>query len=151
MPPWLAGFNVHIVPGAEPLNAAGYTSTDPTTALLEDLSGTARACRRSGATTCIRSAFPLPAGFTDSGANSSKGKQYHSEFNDDRMASDAYTMVDANLLYTSPSQRMTLNLWSKNLTDELVWAGSYAVASTRTIGGTLMPPRTYGVTLGVRF
>ena len=44
-----------------------------------------------------------------------------------------------------------VNLWAKNLTDELVWAGSYAVASTRTIGGTLMPPRTYGVTLGVRF
>jgi hypothetical protein len=25
------------------------------------------------------------------------------------------------------------------------------VASTRTIGGTLLPPRSYGVTMGVRF
>jgi iron complex outermembrane receptor protein len=39
----------------------------------------------------------------------------------------------------------------RNLTNELVWAGSYAVATSRTIGGTLMPPRTYGVTLGYEF
>ena len=137
-----------------PLNAAGYTSTDPTTALLEDLSGNrTRMSPEWSYNVHPVYAFPFASGASLTlGANLvHKGKQYHSEFNDDRMASDAYTMVDANLLYTSPSQRVTLNLWSKNLTDELVWAGSYAVASTRTIGGTLMPPRTYGVTLGVRF
>ena len=80
-----------------------------------------------------------------------KSKQYHSEFNDDRMSSGDYTIVDANLLYTSPGERYTVNLWGKNLTDEFVWAGSYAVASTRTIGGTLLPPRTYGLTMSVRF
>jgi iron complex outermembrane receptor protein len=80
-----------------------------------------------------------------------KSKQYHTEFNDERLASDAYTMMDANILYTSPSKRFTVNLWSKNLTDEFVWAGSYAVASTRTIGGTLLPPLSYGVTVGLKF
>jgi iron complex outermembrane receptor protein len=67
------------------------------------------------------------------------------------MASDAYTLVDANILYTAPGERYTVNLWAKNVTDEFVWAGSYAVASTRTIGGTILPPRTYGVTAGVKF
>jgi iron complex outermembrane receptor protein len=80
-----------------------------------------------------------------------KGKQFHSEFNDDRLASDAYTLVDANILFTSEGGKYTLNLWGKNLTDEFVWAGSYVVASTRTIGGTVLPPRSYGITAGVKF
>ena len=80
-----------------------------------------------------------------------KSKQYHTEFNDDRLAQDAYTMIDANILYSSPGNRYTVNGWVKNLTNKLVWAGSYAVATSRTIGGTLMPPRTYGVTFGVNF
>jgi iron complex outermembrane receptor protein len=80
-----------------------------------------------------------------------KSKQYHAEFNDERMSSGDYTIFDANLLYTSPGEQYTVNLWGKNLTDEFVWAGSYAVASTRTIGGTLLPPRTYGLTVSVNF
>jgi iron complex outermembrane receptor protein len=79
-----------------------------------------------------------------------KSKQYHTEFNDDRLGQDAYTMIDANILYASP-RGYTVNAWAKNLTDKKVWAGSYAVATSRTIGGTLMPPRTYGVTLGFNF
>ena len=77
-----------------------------------------------------------------------KSKQYHTEFNDDRLAQGAYTLIDANILYAWPGERYTINLWAKNLTNKLVWAGSYAVATSRTIGGTLMPPRTYGVTVG---
>ena len=80
-----------------------------------------------------------------------RSKQYHTEFNDERLSSDAYTMVDANILYSSPENRYTVNLWVKNLTDKLVWAGSYAIATSRTIGGTLMPPRTYGVTAAFNF
>lgn len=80
-----------------------------------------------------------------------RSKQYHTEFNDDRLAQDGYTMIDANILYSSPDDRYTVNLWVKNLTDKLVWAGSYAIATSRTIGGTLMPPRTFGVTAGYNF
>lgn len=80
-----------------------------------------------------------------------RSKQYHTEFNDDRMAADAYVMVDANVKYRHSDDRTSVNLWVRNLTNELVWAGSYAVATSRTIGGTLMPPRTYGVTLGYEF
>ena len=80
-----------------------------------------------------------------------RSKQYHTEFNDDRMAADGYVMVDANVKYRHSDDRTSINLWVRNLTNELVWAGSYAVATSRTIGGTLMPPRTYGVTLGYEF
>ncbi|MCY1671093.1 TonB-dependent receptor [Novosphingobium sp. SL115] len=80
-----------------------------------------------------------------------RSKQYHTEFNDDRMAADAYAMVDANVKYRHSDDKTSVNLWVRNLTDKLVWAGSYAVATSRTIGGTLMPPRTYGVTVGYEF
>lgn len=80
-----------------------------------------------------------------------RSKQYHTEFNDDRMAAAAYAMVDANVKYRHSDDKTSVNLWVRNLTDKLVWAGSYAVATSRTIGGTLMPPRTYGVTVGYEF
>ena len=80
-----------------------------------------------------------------------KSKQYHTEFNDERLSQDGYVMVDANIMYRSPNRDYSVNIWGKNLTDKLVWAGSYAVATSRTIGGTLMAPRTYGVTFGYKF
>lgn len=137
-----------------PLNPAGYTSTSPANAILEDLSGN-RTRMSPEWSASIHPSYDLDldnGGTLTLSANAMyKGKQYHTEFNDDRLASDAYTVVDANILYAAPDERYTLNLWAKNLTDEFVWAGSYAVATTRTIGGTLLPPRTYGVTAGMKF
>ncbi|HEX5536176.1 MAG TPA: hypothetical protein VFX27_03205, partial [Sphingobium sp.] len=80
-----------------------------------------------------------------------RSKQYHTEFNDDRLAQDGYVMIDANVKWRDASDKFSVNLWVKNLMDKLVWAGSYAIATSRTIGGTLMPPRTYGVTVGYNF
>jgi len=80
-----------------------------------------------------------------------RSKQYHTEFNDDRLSQDGYIILDANILYKSPDRDFSVNLWVKNLTDELVWAGSFSVSTSRAIGGTLMPPRTYGVTVGYNF
>ncbi len=80
-----------------------------------------------------------------------RSKQYHTEFNDDRLAQKGYVMIDANVKWRDASNNLSVNLWVKNLTDELVWSGSYAVATSRTIGGTLMAPRTYGVTVGYNF
>jgi len=80
-----------------------------------------------------------------------KSKQYHTEFNDDRLSQDGYIMLDANILYEAPDGHLTANLWVKNLTDELVYAGSFSVSTSRTIGGTLMPPRTFGITVGYAF
>ncbi|MFN3425280.1 MAG: TonB-dependent receptor [Novosphingobium meiothermophilum] len=80
-----------------------------------------------------------------------RSKQYHTEFNDDRMAQDDYIQLDANIMYRDPSRKFSANLWVRNLTNELVYAGSFAVSTSRAIGGTLMPPRTYGITLGYDF
>ena len=136
-----------------PLNAAGYSSA-PGSAPLEDLSGN-RTRMSPELSVTVHPSYDLAlnngAALTLAANAIYKSKQYHTEFNDERLASDGYTMVDANILYTAPSGRFTVNLWSKNLTDEFVWAGSYAVATTRTIGGTVLPPRTYGVTVGLKF
>jgi iron complex outermembrane receptor protein len=80
-----------------------------------------------------------------------RSKQYHTEFNDDRLSQDGYIQLDANILYESPNRDYSVNLWVKNITDELVYAGSFSVSTSRAIGGTLMPPRSYGVTLGYAF
>jgi iron complex outermembrane receptor protein len=80
-----------------------------------------------------------------------KSKQYHTEFNDDRLSQDGYVMLDANVRYESPDGRFSANAWVQNLTDELVYAGSFSVSTSRAIGGTLMPPRTFGLTLGYDF
>jgi iron complex outermembrane receptor protein len=80
-----------------------------------------------------------------------KSKQYHTEFNDDRLSQDDYIMLDANIRYESPDGRFSANAWVQNLTDELVYAGSFSVSTSRAIGGTLLPPRTFGLTLGYEF
>ena len=80
-----------------------------------------------------------------------RSKQFHTEFNDDRMAQDGYIQLDANMMYRDPGNRFSANFWVRNVTNELVYAGSFAVSTSRAIGGTLMPPRTYGVTVGYDF
>lgn len=80
-----------------------------------------------------------------------KGDQYFTEFNDDRMSSDAYGIFDANIKFTFPNDQLTINLWGKNLTDEFVQSGAFAISTSRAITATYLPPRTYGVTVGYDF
>ncbi|MDP3549482.1 MAG: TonB-dependent receptor [Novosphingobium sp.] len=80
-----------------------------------------------------------------------RSKQFHTEFNDDRMAQDGYIQLDANIRYKHSDGHFSANAWVRNITNELVYAGSFAVSTSRAIGGTLMPPRTYGITLGYDF
>lgn len=80
-----------------------------------------------------------------------RSKQFHTEFNDDRLAQDGYIQLDANIMYRASDGHFSANAWMRNITNELVYAGSFSVSTSRAIGGTLMPPRTYGVTLGYEF
>jgi iron complex outermembrane receptor protein len=80
-----------------------------------------------------------------------RSKQYHTEFNDPRLSQPAYALWDANILYKAPGGHLRINAWVKNIIDETVYAGSFSVSTSRAIGGTLMPPRTYGVTAGYSF
>ena len=97
--------------------------------------------------------WPLTSGATLAltGSAASRDKQYYTEFNDDITSQDAFTLFDANLLYTAPGGKFTMNLWGKNLSDEMVVAGVYVISTSRTITGTYLPPRTYGVTAGYKF
>jgi len=80
-----------------------------------------------------------------------KSEQFFSEFNDPVEGTGAYTLLDARISYVAANERWTASLWGKNLTDELVESGSFAVSLSRTIGRTYLPPRTYGVTFDYQF
>jgi len=91
-------------------------------------------------------------GFIDySAAYAYKSEQFFTEFNDDRFRAGGYGILDANVKYTFPDNNLSFNLWAKNLTDEFVQSGGFAVATSRTIVGTYLPPRQYGATLGYKF
>ena len=139
---------------SDPLDPRLFAPGANASALLQDLSGNAtRMSPRWSLNLNPKYEIELGNGGTiELGSNFAyRSKQYHTEFNDERMAQEGYIQVDANILYTAPGGDFTTNLWVKNLTDELVYAGSFSVSTSRTIGGTLMPPRTYGVTLGYNF
>lgn len=97
--------------------------------------------------------YPLANGgqLSLGGDISYKGKQYFSETNDNAESAKAYTLFDATLTYTAPGEKWHVTAWGKNLSNELVAAGSFAVSLSRTVGTTFLPPRTYGVTLGYNF
>ena len=82
-----------------------------------------------------------------------QSKVYFTEFNN----SDAYqggrAIYDASLRYTHPNGHWTLDLWGKNLTDRFVVANNIVAAATFGFVrvGSLLPPRTFGATLGYKF
>jgi iron complex outermembrane recepter protein len=82
---------------------------------------------------------------------SHKGEQFFSEFNSDVERGRPYTMLDARATYRPPDAHWSASLWGKNLTNELIEAGSFAVSLSRTIGRTYLPPRTYGATFEYTF
>jgi iron complex outermembrane receptor protein len=82
---------------------------------------------------------------------SHKDRVYFSEYQRNLESSDPYTMVDAALLYTGSDDKVTVQLWGKNLTDEDQPSSTFALATGRLIGVTYLAPRTYGVTVGYRF
>jgi iron complex outermembrane receptor protein len=79
-----------------------------------------------------------------------KSKQYHTEFNDDGWRRTATSCSTRTSCTRTPDGHVQSQCLVKNLTDELVYAGSFSVSTSRAIGGTLMPPRTFGVTAGIR-
>lgn len=97
--------------------------------------------------------WPLNSGasLALTGVVSSRDKQYYTEFNDEVTGQDGFTLYDANLLYTGAGGKFTLNFWGKNLSDEMIVSGIYVTSTARTITGTYLPPRTYGVTAGYKF
>lgn len=80
-----------------------------------------------------------------------KDEQFFTEFNQEITGEDSYTLVNASIKYTSADEKYFVNVWGKNLSDEEVYSGLFVIATGRTIGGTLLPPSSVGVTLGYNF
>jgi iron complex outermembrane receptor protein len=80
-----------------------------------------------------------------------KSEQFFSEFNDPVEGTEDFTLLDARITYRAANDRWSASIWGKNLTDELVESGSFAVSLSRTIGRTYLPPRTYGITFDYQF
>jgi iron complex outermembrane receptor protein len=66
-----------------------------------------------------------------------------------RTRSDAYSLVNATLTWTSPAQSWNVQLWGKNLTN----TEYFSSAATSSVGDNYYPgaPRTYGASLGWRY
>lgn len=133
-----------------------YTTDNPITADREivDLAGNSlRQAPEFSYSLRGEYAFPLNnGGSLTAGANVSyKGEQFYTEFNDAITSQDGYTLVDLNFMYTAPNEQLTVNVWGRNITDELVAGGSFVNALGRAITYTYLPPATYGVTIGYRF
>ncbi len=80
-----------------------------------------------------------------------KGEQFYNEFNDPRVGSDDYTIWNAGVGYDSANGNWSVDAWIKNISDELVVAGAFPISTSRTISGTWLPPRRWGVTVTYAF
>jgi iron complex outermembrane receptor protein len=127
---------------------------DPTTLPDSDLSGNKprNSPEWQGNLSAVYN-YPVSGGatWTLGGNLAYKDSQFFNEFNDPRIAADAYTLVDAFARYATAGGRWSVEGWVKNIGDELVLAGAFPVSTSRTIGGTYLPPRRYGLTLGYSF
>ena len=66
----------------------------------------------------------------------------------------AYGLVDLSLVWTSASDRWTVGLYGKNLTDEEYRVGGYSFPGALlgdSIIGFYGPPQTVTATVGVKF
>jgi iron complex outermembrane receptor protein len=80
-----------------------------------------------------------------------KDEVYFTAFNYPALGQDAVTTINANVKFTSADETWSLNLWGKNLTDELIYTGTFIINGSRTNAGMLAPPRTFGATIGYNF
>jgi iron complex outermembrane recepter protein len=78
---------------------------------------------------------------------------FFTEFNNRDARQDAFALVNASITYHSPNERYSVALWGKNLFDKYALANTIITAPLYGFVsvGSLRPPRTYGVTLGVDF
>jgi len=78
---------------------------------------------------------------------------YFTEFNNEDAFQEAYSVLNANLGYEGAEGRWSAVAWGRNLTDEFVISNNIITAplygSIRV--GSLLPPRTYGVTFSYNF
>lgn len=100
--------------------------------------------------------FDIPVGdskISISGDAKWQSKVYFSEFNNRDAEQDSYLIANAGITYHAPGDHWTIAGWVKNLTDKFVIANNIIAAATYAYPrvGSVMPPRTYGATVGFNF
>jgi len=82
-----------------------------------------------------------------------QGRVYFTEFNNADATQAGYALVNAGLKFTSANDRWSVDIWGRNLGNELVITNNIITAplfsSVRV--GSVAPPRTFGVTFGLNF
>lgn len=96
----------------DPLDARLFAPGADPVALLQDLSGNAtRMSPKWSFNINPEYDFAVGGGTVTLGSNLSyRSKQFHTEFNDDRLSQDGYIMWDANLRYVPDSSNLSVNL-----------------------------------------
>ncbi len=78
---------------------------------------------------------------------------FFTEFNNADATQAAFTTINAGVKYTSANGMWTVDAWGRNLANKFIVSNNIITAplysSIRV--GSLAPPRTYGVTLGMNF
>ncbi len=137
----------HAMPSATQRDPAGGNITVPT-----DLSGHRLfLAPKFSASAGLQYTVPLASGELLWSAN----LQYNDGFTwspevDDRTREGAYGVLNLSVQYSPPSERWSLRLWGKNVTDTKY----HTFVNTTPAGGdygTPAAPATYGVTLGLQF
>jgi len=82
---------------------------------------------------------------------SHKSRVFFTEYEREIESSRAFTMVDASALYRTLDDRLSVQLWAKNLFKIDRPSSTFALATGRLLGVTYLQPRTYGVTVGYNF
>ncbi|HKP77605.1 MAG TPA: TonB-dependent receptor [Phenylobacterium sp.] len=91
---------------------------------------------------------PLAGGEVIADANGLYNAGFFTEV-DERRRQGKYLLLNASLGWVAPDERYSIRLWGKNLTNEAVLlSNDGAVHATAE---SYQPPRTYGVTLGMKF
>jgi iron complex outermembrane receptor protein len=138
----------------DPIDPLVPVTPDPTTLPDSDLSGN-EPRNSPDFQYRLHASYDVPtqsgALWTLAGNVSYKGSQFYNEFNDPRLGADAYTLADALVRYTPASGSWAIDGWVKNIGDELVVAGAFPISTSRTISGTYLPPRRFGVTASFRW
>jgi iron complex outermembrane receptor protein len=89
--------------------------------------------------------------FTLMGDLSRRTRVYFSEYQRAIESAAGYTTVDAALKFTSGDDKLDVQLWGKNLTEEDRPSSTFALATGRLLGVTWLAPRTYGLSAAWHF
>jgi len=97
--------------------------------------------------------IPDGSAFTLRGEYHWTSRVYFSEFNDPLISQKGVSVWNARAVYETPNRRYRLTAYADNITDETIYANKLVGAAVLgfNIISSAMPPRTFGVELGVNF